>query len=230
MKKNLTLILASALILILFVSACAPQEEETPIVVATNPGLQTDTPSALETETLTTGTETTSTAGTPDTTDTTPTVDLTGTLPATTQTPGIPVTGAENILLECQYCIDNMAHTLLVFPDTATFELVSPAAAVTESGFETGCNAIDVFNGRQVVLCRAEENTSLTLNICTDANACAELQVDLQTCPDAAGTQPGVTDTAEPGVETNTPSAVETGTPMAEPTSTPLLTIPTATP
>lgn len=229
MKKNRHLLIAGAMIFIMLVTACAPQEEETAIVVATSPGLQTDTPPALGTETLATGTETTETAGTPDVS---PTVDLTGTvLPtATAQTPGVPVTGADNILLECQFCIDNMAHTLLVFPDTATFELVSPAASVTESGFETGCNAIDVFNGRQVVLCRAEENTSMTLNICADANNCTELQVDMQSCPDTGGAQPGVTDTAEPGVATNTPLAGATGTPLAEPTSTPELTIPTVTP
>jgi hypothetical protein len=95
-----------------------------------------------------------------------------------------------------------MAHALLVIPEVATFEL-----ATTVAGANTGCNTVDTFNGRQVVLCRAEENTSITVNICIDGNNCTELLVDLQACPVSASTsEPGApTNTPEPGGATDTP-------------------------
>ena len=218
MKKISRLFLYGALAVILLTAACAP-EEGTPTVVETLPPVDltpspaaTDGTGTAETETTSTAaTETTSTAAT----ETTVTADLTGTAPAatdttqtaatdTTQTPSIPVT-AEVILLECQFCVNNMAHALLVLSETATFELTT-----TATGTDTGCNTVDTFDDRQVVLCRAEENTSLTLNICTDGN-CTELAVDLQPCPVTGTPQPGAT-------ATETPGAAVTDTPQASPT------------
>lgn len=127
-----------------------------------------------------------------------------------TLTPSIPVIGDEVILLECQFCVDNMAHALLVIPEVATFEL-----ATTTAGADIGCNTVDTFNGRQVVLCRVEENTSITVNICTDGTNCTELLVDLQACPVSANTP-------EPGGATNTPepgAATTTDTPQPSPTT-----------
>ena len=104
-----------------------------------------------------------------------------------------------------------MAHALLVIPETATFELTT-----TATGTDTGCNTVDTFDGKQVVLCRGEENTSITLNICTDGN-CTELAVDLQACPVSGTPQPGATET--PGAATDTPQASPTtGVPTSTPT------------
>ena len=221
MKRIFHLFLYGALAIILLTAACAP-EEGTSTVVGTLPSDDL-TPSPFVTDGTTTGTaetETPSTAATLETT--TSTADLTGTAPAatdttqtavtsTTQTASIPVTG-DLILVECQFCVNNMAHALLVLSDVATFEMVTPATSLSTPGPDTGCNTVDTFSGRQVVLCRAEENTSITLNICTDGN-CTELAVDLQSCPDSAGTpQPGVT-------ATETPGAAVTDTPLASPTT-----------
>jgi len=213
MKRISRIFLFGALAIIMLAAACAP-EEGTPTTVGTlAPGDLTGSPSPVATdETLTAETETTATAATLETTETaTPTADTTQLTPTdTTQTPSIPVT-SDVILLECQFCINSMAHALLVIPETATFELTT-----TATGTDIGCNTVDTFDGKQVVLCRAQENTSLTLNICTDGN-CTELAVDLQPCPVSSGTpQAGPTET--PGAATDTPQASPT---TGGPTSTP---------
>jgi len=212
MKKISRIFLFGALAIILLAAACAP-EEGTPTTVGTLgpdnetvvPGDLTGSPSPAATEGTVT-VETTSTVATLETT--TPTADTTQLTPTnTTQTPSIPVTG-DVILLECQFCINSMGHALLVIPETATFEMTT-----TATGTDMGCNTVDTFDGKQVVLCRGEENTSLTLNICTDGN-CTELAVDLQACP--------VSNTPQPGTATNTPTpgaVTDTATPQASPTT-----------
>jgi len=121
----------------------------------------------------------------------------TGTTPAadTTQTPDGQAAGVEPILVECQYCIDGMAHALLVLPDTATFETLADTTAASTPGPDTGCNRVDSYNGRQVVICRAQESTSLNLNICRDGDNCTPILVELQSCPNTL--QPGLTNTPE---------------------------------
>jgi hypothetical protein len=131
-----------------------------------------------------------------------------------------------SILLECQFCIEGVAHTLLVLPDTTTFEVVADSASLSTPGPGMGCNTVDTFNGRQIVICRGEENTSFNVNICTDSTNCTQLLVELQTCP--LGTpQPGATDT--PSGPTNTPTlGVITATPFG--TDTPGAATATPTP
>ena len=210
MKKFSRLFLLGALAIILLTAACA-SEEGTPTVVGTLPPVDM-TPSPLATDgTVTAETETTSTTPTLAATleTETPTADTSQITPTDT----IPVTG-DVILLECQFCVNNMAHAVLVLSDVATFEFVTPATSLSTPGPDTGCNTVDTFSGRQVVLCRAEENTTITLNVCTDGN-CTELGVDLQSCPDIAGTpQPGVTATETPGA-----AVTDTPTPLASPTT-----------
>ena len=217
MKKISRLFLFSALAIILLTAACAPEEEETPTGVATLPPVDL-TPSPLATDgTGTAGTETTAT---PDLTGTAPAAtDTTQTVATdTTQTSSIPVTGDEVILLECQFCVESMAHAVLVLSDVATFELVTSASTLSTPGPDTGCETVQTFGGRQVVLCRAEENTSISLNICRDGN-CTELEVDLQSCPDS-NTPGAATNTPAPGGVTDTPQASPTtgGTATSTPT------------
>lgn len=57
-----------------------------------------------------------------------------------------------------------MAHALLVLPDTATFEVVADTASLSTPGLDTGCNTVDTFNGRQIVICRDEDAGSQTAN------------------------------------------------------------------
>jgi len=218
MKRISRIFLFGALAIILLAAACGP-EEGTPTVVETVVTKEL-TPSPAATDgTVTAETETTPTTptleATLETETATPTPDTSQITPTdTTQTPSTPVT-SDVILLECQFCINTMAHALLVIPETATFELTT-----TATGTDIGCNTVDTLDGKQVVLCRAEENTSITLNICTDGN-CTELTVDLQACPVSSGTP-------QPGVATDTPSAIVTDTPT--PQASPTAGGPTSTP
>jgi hypothetical protein len=97
-----------------------------------------------------------------------------------------------------------MAYALLDIPAVATFEIAEPASADPD----TPCNAVDTSDDRQVIFCRAPQETSLTVNVCTDASTCTQATVDLQTCPLAGTAQPGAG-------TTNTPA----GTPEARPTA-----------
>ncbi|HSL27881.1 MAG TPA: hypothetical protein VK900_01675 [Anaerolineales bacterium] len=217
MKKISRLFLFGALSLALLTAACA-EATPTTIFVPTQPAEETASPpplgtdamaspvGVLETPTVTGGTELTPTPGTD-----------------TTQTAEVPVTGGDLILLECQFCIQDTAHALLVLPESATFETVADTAAVSTPGPDSGCNTVDTYNGRQVILCRSQENTSVNLNICTDATNCTQLLVELQDCPDVV--QPGATATGtlEISLPTNTGEAGVTDTPdpAVNPTATP---------
>ena len=141
----------------------------------------------------------------------------------TTQTPGIPVTGVDVILVECQFCVDTWAHALLVLPDTATFEVVSPPPSTTTSttaqADEPRCSTVEVNNGKQVVLCSGPEMTPLTLNICTDPNTCTDFPVDLLSCPDTQGTNEVQ---STPETDATPPVVISTATaPDTTPTTTP---------
>lgn len=235
MKRISRVFLFSALALAMLTAACTGQEGSPTPAGPTLPGDETASPPPIETDTAGAGTATPLT--TMETTDTAlPTMETATAAPDTTQTavggttatPGIPVTGGDVILLECQYCIEGMAHALLVLPETATFEQVADTASLSTPGPETGCSTVDSFGGRQVVICRGEEDTSINLNICVNGADCTQLLVELQTCPDAS--LPGTTDTSEPSGATSTPGAgVPTSTPGAV-TDTPAVSTPTATP
>ena len=226
MKKISRLLLPCSLILILLAAACAPSEgTATPGADETLIAGLTSSPAATD-STLTAETATTSTSATSATTET-PTV--VATQPAattdTTLTPSTPVTG-DVILLACQFCVDTMAHALLVMPETTTFEVIEFSATISSSDTDSGCNTVDTFSDRQVVLCRAPENTSFTMNLCANGTDCTELVVDLQACPVATNPQTPIataTDTLQPGAATNTPgtSVTTTPSPSTLPSETP---------
>lgn len=221
MKKISRIFLFGALTLVLLTAACT---EATATTIATSGPIgrlasataladMAGTPVASLDTTLTAGTATplagTATTGAAMTTS-----------PDSAGTPGVPVTGADLVLLECQYCIQGMAHALLVLPDTATFETIADTASGATPGPDTGCNTVDTYNGRQVVICRGQENTSMNLNICTDSNNCTQLLVELQSCP---VTNPsGATNTPEASAPTSTAAIGVTDTPgVASTTPTP---------
>ena len=199
MKKVSRVFLFGALVLVVLTAACGAEESTTPPVLATLPGAEATStlPGGVD-ATQTVGTETATTAATAETptaaletptlsgTDSvsTPVTSVGSTATRVGQTQGIPVTGLDIVLVECQFCIDTLAHALLVLPDTATFEVTAPtASAATTDTVKTICSTIEVNNGKQVVLCSGPEKTPITLNICTDANTCTDFPVDLQPCP-----------------------------------------------
>jgi hypothetical protein len=234
MKRISNVFLFGILTLILL-AACTGQDGSSPStatgVGTTVPGDQTVTPFPPGTDSASTATP--ALAGTLG-------VDLTATIPTSTniegaaptgaaQTPGVPVTGADLTLLEGQFCIEGMAHALLIFPDTATYQTVADTAPLSTPGPEMGCKTVDRYNGRQVVICRGQQNTSLNLNICVDGNNCTPLLVELQSCPQAGVPQPGAaaTDTSGASALTETPAVIPTSTAGVGVTDTPEVVSPT---
>jgi hypothetical protein len=114
-----------------------------------------------------------------------------------------------------------------------------------DNGDRLGCRVIDRFRDKKLVLCRAEENTTITMNVCLDDNTCTEVQITLQSCALATGTPTAtstVVTTTTPATETPTPigitatatststTATATSTPVAPATGTPTPTVVTNTP
>lgn len=239
MKKFSRLFLIGSLVLILLTAACGANQTAVPTLINTLPALETSTPAGAETtttaETATTetpatatltGSETATLSGT-QSVSTQVTSDVGSPAAGTSQTPGIPVTGADINLVDCQFCIDNMAHALLVLPDTATFQIVSSSTSTTTNAtgttINTNCSTIEVNNGQQVVLCSGLEKTPLTLNICTAANTCTNFPVQLQACPATQGS------TAAPGTN-KTQTAPQPGNGTVSVTPSPGVGVTTATP
>lgn len=124
------------------------------------------------------------------------------TSPTATLTVSIPITGPTTASLVCEFCIDTFTHALVVIPAAATFTVLSPAPSASTTDIGIGCNTVDRFQDKQIVLCRAPSNTSLSMDVC-QGNDCHQFTVRLQICP------PPVLDTA-----TLTPTLVPTGTPI----------------
>jgi len=93
-----------------------------------------------------------------------------------------------------------------------------------------GCRVIDRFRDKKLVLCRAEENTTITINVCMDDNNCTDVQLTLQGCALTATPSPVVTTTqtitATGTAATFTPlpdtATVTASSPTSTATSTPI--------
>lgn len=195
MKNASRLFLLGALALVLLTTACAGQQGS-------------PTPTTLPTSTAATDTPTVAVSPTDTTTAT----------PNTTLTPGIPLTGS-NVSLVCQFCVDTLAHALLVIPAEATVTILTPTATVSPTnGVSIGCTSVETTGDKQVVLCRGEQNTPILLNIC-EGNNCLQFTVQLQPCP------PRPVNTA-----TMTPTVSKTPTSTLAVSATPTFTPPVASP
>lgn len=230
MKRISRILLGGAFTIILIAAACAPVAGQGALNLP-GPLLQddmTDTPTAVATDPTGTAEPSTATA-----------VD-------TTLTPSAPGTGPDVISLDCQYCVDSVAHAQLLLPRKATFKVISPPELAKNDDDENGdddgddddnsdrmgCRTIDKFRDTKLVLCRAEEDTTITLNICQD-DACREVQLTLQSCTLATGTPIATTTataTATPTLVPITSTATLTFTPTAPATETPTPPVATDTP
>lgn len=232
MKKASRVFLFGALVLVLLTAACGAEGGATPTPLATLPGVEetstlpggVDTTQTAETATTTIGAETpTASLETPTLSGTesvsTPATTVGATSTGASRTPGIPVTGVDIVLVECQFCIDTLAHALLVLPDTAVFEITTPTTSTTTTAtVKTNCSTIEVNNGKQVVLCSGPEMTPITLDICTDANSCINFPVQLQPCPLIQSGTAILNQTQEaPGTATPMPGTLSTPSATATP-------------
>lgn len=197
MKVISRFFLFGVLTLVLLTTACAGQQRS-PTATATTQATSTPTIDVTSTSTITVTTS-----------------------PTTTVTAVIPVTGPTTAELVCQFCMDTFTHALVVIPAAATFTVLSPTpSASTPADVSIGCNAVDRFRDRQIVLCRAPSNTSLSMDVCQGED-CHQFTVRLQICP------PPTLDPVTP-IWTPTPMASMTPT-LRPPVSSPTSVISTAT-
>ena len=144
------------------------------------------------------------------------TLAATGTLISETSTASIPITGAQEVSLLCQFCVNDEPHAALTVPETADFNVAGPLVRVN-------CITAQVVNGRRILLCRGEQQTSFSLNVCQDGSDCTQFPVMLETCPLApqagTGTQPVILASPTPVVVT----PIFTPTQPAPPAATAIL-------
>ena len=94
---------------------------------------------------------------------------------STPLTPVIPITGENVVEMQCQFCVNGLTHTVLIFPDFAIFD-VETSSLVT-------CLTAEVVNGKRVLICNGTQQTTFNLKICSDSSNCLLYPVVLQPCP-----------------------------------------------
>jgi len=95
---------------------------------------------------------------------------------AGTPTEFIPITGMDVVSLQCQFCVNDEAHAVLIMSSAVSFNVSEPATGIT-------CATAEEINGRRILLCRGAQSTSFNLNVCEDASNCLQFPVTLQDCP-----------------------------------------------
>ena len=105
----------------------------------------------------------------------TPTALIPVTETSTPSTPVIPITGENVVQMQCQFCVNGLAHAVFIFPDFAIFD-VETTTPVT-------CLTAEVVNGKRVLVCNGTQLTSFNLKICSDSSNCLLFPVALQACP-----------------------------------------------
>jgi hypothetical protein len=152
-------------------------------------------------------------------------------LPVSTASPTtlIPVTGAQEVSLQCQFCVNDEPHAVLILPQTASFLVSEPIIGVN-------CITAQVVNDKRILFCRGAQHMLFTLNVCFDDVSCLQYPITLVTCP--MGQQPvnptpvvltpanqGITPTAPAETQTSSPPptlAVTTAAPQATATLPPV--------
>lgn len=94
---------------------------------------------------------------------------------STSVTPGIPITGENVVSMQCQFCVEDQTHAILIFPEFAYFDVVSSSPV--------NCLTADIVNDRRILICRGTQSSSFELDICSDPENCLQYPVALQECP-----------------------------------------------
>ena len=89
-------------------------------------------------------------------------------------TPLIPITGENEVLMQCQFCVNDETYAVLVLPESAYFDVVSSTPV--------RCITANVVNGRRILMCRGAQSISFSLNICSSSTNCLQFPVTLQPC------------------------------------------------
>jgi hypothetical protein len=155
-----------------------------------------------------------------------PTQGTTGTAAPTvvagTETPtlSIPVTGAGDVSLQCEFCVNDETHAVLLLPESAAFLVSEPVVGVN-------CITAQVVGDQRILFCRGDQETVFTLNVCFDGGGCLQYPVTLAACPLAAqqsNPTAVVLTPADTGITpTSSATSVITGPPPAATTAAPPL-------
>ena len=134
----------------------------------------------------------------------------------------IPVTGSNTASLQCQFCVNDEIHAVLLIPKSATFLVSEPIAGIN-------CLTAQMVNEQRIVICRGAQQTSFTLNVCVVGSSCSQMPITLETCPIPPGRgnatqvatpavtvvptqiQPTVSPTFQSSLSTSTPLPTQAG-------------------
>lgn len=97
-----------------------------------------------------------------------------------TPAPVIPITGMDVVSMQCQFCVNEETHAVLIMSSEAFFSVADPSTGVT-------CLSAKEMDGRRILLCRGAQNAAFTLNVCVDNDNCLEFPITLQPCPLVTG-------------------------------------------
>jgi hypothetical protein len=86
--------------------------------------------------------------------------------------------------MQCQFCVNNDTHALLIMPERASFVVLEPVVGIN-------CLTAKVQNGQRVVLCRSANQPAFTLNVCIENANCLQFPIALQPCPGSPQTGVG---------------------------------------
>jgi hypothetical protein len=105
-------------------------------------------------------------------------ITVSPTVAVSTETPItlIPVTGAGDVSLQCQFCVNDEPHAVLILPESAAFLVSQPVVGVN-------CITAQVVADRRILFCRGAQQTVFTLNVCLDTASCLHYPITLATCP-----------------------------------------------
>jgi hypothetical protein len=104
----------------------------------------------------------------------------------------IPVTANDAFAsLQCQFCVNDEIHAVLLIPQAATFLVSDPIAGIN-------CLTAQMVNEQRIVICRGAQQTSFTLNVCIVGSACSQIPITLESCPIIPGTGSGTQQAATP--------------------------------
>jgi hypothetical protein len=117
--------------------------------------------------------------------------ELTSSGISTPLTPIIPITGENVVEMQCQFCVNDLPHAVLIFPAFAIFDVDTTATSPVT------CLTAEVLNGKRVLVCSGTQLTTFNLKICSDESNCLLFPVTLQGCP-LAGTPGAITGTVTP--------------------------------
>ena len=89
----------------------------------------------------------------------------------------IPVTANDaGPSLQCQFCVNDEIHAVLLIPQSATFLVSEPITGIN-------CLTAQMVNDQRIVICRGAQQTAFTLNVCIVGSSCSQIPIKLESCP-----------------------------------------------